>query len=220
MKTQKAAALATLLIATMLTGCAATQVAIEKKDLNVSSTMTNPIFVTPGMGKNILIQVRNMSTLKVASETLQLNVENSFRAKGYNVVTDPASADYILQAQLMEASAEILSARQLAGGQQGVGSAAGAVLGGLLASGTNSWRSVGVAAGVGALAGGIAETIADAAVKAATYHLTFAVRVTEVPTKKESETKVTFTAEKVQMKPDEALPILVEKTCEALANVM
>ncbi len=205
--------------ASLFQGCAATQVAIDKKDLVVTSSMTDPIFVTPGLGRNVYVNVQNMTSLKVASETLQNGVVQQLQAKGYNVVMTPDAADYVLQAQLVDATADINPAYKVAG-QPGAAESAGAVAGALLGAGTNSLKSTLVGAGIGSLVGGIAETVSGAAVKDVRYNLTFAVKVSERATEKSSQTRITVTVGKVNLDPRDGTNILVDNSCRIIANIL
>ncbi len=205
--------------ASLFQGCAATQVAIDKKDLVVTSSMTDPIFVTPGLGRNVYVNVQNMTSLKVASETLQNGVVQQLQAKGYNVVMTPDAADYVLQAQLVDATADINPAYKVAG-QPGAAESAGAVAGALLGAGTNSLKSTLVGAGIGSLVGGIAETVSGAAVKDVRYNLTFAVKVSERATEKSSQTRITVTVGKVNLDPRDGINILVDNSCRIIANIL
>lgn len=197
-------------------GCAATQTAIEKKDPNVVFVMDRPIFITPSLGNKVFLQMRNLSSLHVSSEELQMNVEQKLTQRGFVIVPDPKDADYMIQAQLISAEAEIIPARERgdsAGG--GVGAVAGALLGAI----GSSWESVGIGAGSGAIAGGTAEAISGSAVKDVKYIWEIALRVSD-RTGQEGQSIMTISVEKVNLTPEVALPILVDRGCEAIANVL
>lgn len=151
------------LAATLLSGCAATQVAISKRDLDVQTKMSDTVFLDPvgADKKTIFVQIRNTSDkpdLWVHDEIVA-----ALGAKGYQVLQDPDAAHYILQANILQvgkASPSAIEATMQQG--YGVSAAGGLVLGSGVAYATGaSGRGI-AAAG---LLGAVAETIAGAAVK-------------------------------------------------------
>lgn len=151
------------LAATLLSGCAATQVAISKRDLDVQTKMSDTVFLDPvgADKKTIFVQIRNTSDkpdLSVHDEIVA-----ALGAKGYQVLQDPDAAHYILQANILQvgkASPSAIEATMQQG--YGVSAAGGLVLGSGVAYATGaSGRGI-AAAG---LLGAVAETIAGAAVK-------------------------------------------------------
>ena len=83
-----------------LFGCAATQVAIEKKDLDVQTKMSETIFLDPVAPENrtIFVNIKNTSDkdLDIAAD-----ISNAIAARGYKVVQDPNLAHYMLQANVL-----------------------------------------------------------------------------------------------------------------------
>ena len=77
------------LAATLLSGCAATQVAISKRDLDVQTKMSETVFLDPvgADKKTILGQSRNTSD----KPDLSVNDEiaAALQAKGYTLMQDP-----------------------------------------------------------------------------------------------------------------------------------
>lgn len=146
---------------TLLSGCAATQVAISKRDLDVQTKMSDTIFLDPvGEDKRtVFVQVRNTSDKQdfdIANE-----VTSAVAAKGYRVVTDPDKAQYILQANILQVGKVSASAAQMSFGGYGVpltGAFAGAGIGAALGGNTGGIIGAG-------LIGGLVETVANAAVK-------------------------------------------------------
>jgi len=84
-----------------LSGCAAIPEAIEHSDLSLKVKMTHSIFLDPtfkATHRNIFIEVKNTSQLqKFKPELLSQKLAMYLASKGYNIVSDPRKADYILQ---------------------------------------------------------------------------------------------------------------------------
>jgi hypothetical protein len=85
----------------LLQGCAATQVALGKRDLDVQTKMSATVFLDPVPPEQmtVFVQVRNTSDrqdLDIAED-----VKNAVIAKGYRVVRDPKLAKYYLQANIL-----------------------------------------------------------------------------------------------------------------------
>lgn len=144
--------------ATVLSGCAATQVAISKRNLDVQTKMSDTVFLDP-VGtdkKTIFLQIRNTSDkpdLSVDDE-----VAAALVAKGYRVEANPDEAHYILQANILQVGKTAPTAMEAAINQgYGVSAAGGALLGaGIGYAGGSSGRGIAAAGLVGALAEGIA----------------------------------------------------------------
>lgn len=144
--------------ATVLSGCAATQVAISKRNLDVQTKMSDTVFLDP-VGtdkKTIFLQIRNTSDkpdLSVNDE-----VAAALVAKGYRVEENPDEAHYILQANILQVGKTAPTAMEAAINQgYGVSAAGGALLGaGIGYAGGSSGRGIAAAGLVGALAEGIA----------------------------------------------------------------
>lgn len=157
-----AASLAAMGSTSLLSGCAATQLAIEKRDLDVQTKLSDTIFLDPmaESKKTIFVQVRNTSDKP--DFDIAADVTSAIAAKGYRVVTDPEKAQYILQANILQVGKVSESAAHMAFGGYGapLGSAflaAGAAVG-------MGARSGGAILGAG-LAGGLIEMVANSAVK-------------------------------------------------------
>jgi hypothetical protein len=76
---------------TLLTGCAATMTALEKRDLRIGTQMSETIFLDiENQGtRSIYVDIRNTSNqiLDVAGPVVQ-----ALQARGYTVTSDPRSA--------------------------------------------------------------------------------------------------------------------------------
>jgi hypothetical protein len=85
----------------LLAGCAATQVALEHKDLVVETRMSATIFldVESRVDKSIYLDVRNTSGSDVAVELL---VRALLEQRGYQVLPEAKDACYVLQANVLQ----------------------------------------------------------------------------------------------------------------------
>lgn len=167
-----------------LSGCAASQTLISKRNLDVQTKMSETIFLDP-VGpeqKVIYIDVRNTSDKD--NFDIAAPIKDAIAKRGYRVTQDPKEAHYRLQANVLSvAKTDPTAAQQaLAGGFGGPllsavgGAAAGAAIGGL-AGGTYGAAGIGAAAGGLAFAG--AEVVAGALVKDVTFMVVTDVQVVE-----------------------------------------
>ncbi|WP_233809438.1 complement resistance protein TraT [Paraburkholderia sp. HP33-1] len=170
-----AASLAAIGSTSLLAGCAATQLAIEKRELDVQTKMSDTIFLdpTPEAKRTIFVQVRNTSDKQ--DFDIAADVTSAIAAKGYRVVTDPDKAQFILQANILQVGKVSASAAHMAFGGYG------APLG-------SAFLAAGAAAGMGArngaivgagLAGGLVELVANSAVKDVYYTAITDVQIKE-----------------------------------------
>lgn len=149
-----------LSLAGLLTSCAATQTAIEHRNLNVSTQNSATIYLDPVSThqKTVFVEVKNTSdqTMNVTPHVI-----NALQQNGYKVVTNPGHAHYLLQANILKAGIMSKSASQNALGG-GYGSAiAGAATGVALGSFSNNSNTM----LAGGIAGGVAGLVADSLVK-------------------------------------------------------
>lgn len=165
-----------LLVGTIavLTGCAATQTALEHGSLQVSTKQSETIFLDPvsNAQKTVYVSVKNTSDeeLNIAPQ-----LKPALIAHGYKVVNNPNSAHYLLQANVLKVGKMGVAASQSALGG-GYGSAiAGAVAG--TAAGSFTQSSTGMIAG--GLAGGVIGLAADSLVKDVNYTMITDIQISE-----------------------------------------
>ncbi len=233
----------------LLSGCAATQVALEKKDLAVDTRMSDTIFLDADEmaqnDKTIFVNIKNTSGQDLDIESL---VKQSLIDKGYKILPSAAQASYVLQANILYIGATDISAARsaLAAGYGGAftGALAGGMIGG---AARNTWKGAGYGAAIGGLIGGAAETIAGALVKDVTYTIITDVMVSaktaeRVEQKTEStlkqaasssavqtsaasssrkkyQTRIVSTANKVNLKLAEALPPLTSGLVKSVSGL-
>lgn len=208
-------AITAVTVAAFVSGCAATHVAISKRELDVQTKMSSTIFLDP-VPKNkqtIYLQVRN------TSDRTDFQIADSIRAgiqsRGYKIVNDANHAHYMLQINILQvgkidpAAAE----RIFSAGYGGV--IAGAMAG--AAMGNGSVRD----ASAGGLIGGIAETISGAFVKDVTYSIITDLQISERKggSWKRYQTRVLSTANKVNLEFAEAQPNLEKGLVASLSGL-
>ena len=164
----------------MLAGCAATHVAIAKRNLEVSTRMSDAVFLDPvgGDKRTAFIYVRNTSDRP--NFDIETPIKSAIAGRGYRIVNDPEEAHFKLQAQVLSVSKMSITAAEAALGAGYGGAIAGVAVGGVVgATTTGTVRGTAVGAVAGGIVGGIAETIANAAVKDVTYVAITDVQISE-----------------------------------------
>jgi len=165
---------ATAVAASALMSCAATQTAIEHRNLESRTNLSETIFLDPvaPSQKTVHVSVKNTSgkDLDIAPQ-----LRTALIAHGFRVVGNPSSAHYLLQANVLNLDKMSVTASQRALGG-GYGSAiAGGVAGagiGALAGNTNAIMGGGVGGGLVGLA-------ADSLVKDVNYTMVTDVQISE-----------------------------------------
>lgn len=171
-----AATLTALGATALLSGCAATQLAIEKHDLDVQTKMSDTIFLDPTAEskRTIFVQVRNTSDKP--DFDISSDVAAAIAAKGYRIVNDPDSAQFVLQANILQVGKVAPSAAQMQFG--GYGSQLQAAFLGAGTVAALGSRSASGILGAGLLAG-VVDTVANAAVKDVYYTAITDVQIRE-----------------------------------------
>lgn len=246
MKTKRFLTIATLLALFGLSGCAATNVVLTKKNLDVQTKTSTAIFIDPVAPAKRTIYVDVKSGVqefdravfrKLLKDSFAINDNN------YRIVDDPETAQFTLSAYVLNLEKASPSAAEtaLGRGYQGGGILAGAAIG---AATQESWKG----AAAGGLVGAGADMLAGALVKDVTYMLVVDVQIkeraksgvvvtrdTSIKTKvsdegavfqssseqsnqKEYRTRIVTTANKVNLKLEEAQPPMYEKTAAAMSG--
>ncbi|USQ15567.1 complement resistance protein TraT (plasmid) [Legionella lytica] len=157
----------------LLTSCAATQTALEHRNLEVNTKLSKTIFLDPvsPAQKTIFVAVKNTS-----DEDFELGkpLTQSLTANGYRVVTNPNQAHYLIQANILKVGKMSRSASQNALGG-GYGSAlAGAGTGAALGAFGNSKTML-----AGGIVGGVVGLAADSLIKEVNYTVITDVQISE-----------------------------------------
>lgn len=239
--------LAITIAAASLSGCAATYTLINKKDLDVQTKTSTAVFVEPVARpqRTIYLDVKSGVT-EFDRRSFKQAVTTQFAANndgGYRLVDDPDQAQFAMTAFVLNLEKASPAAAEQALGRGYMG---GAVLAGAGAVGlaTDSWRG----AAAGGLAGGAAELVTGALVKDVTYMLVCDVQikeraakgvvvrkdtqlnakvadastsrqtVSEVSDKKEYRTRIVTTANKANLKLEDAQGLMIQKTASAIVG--
>jgi hypothetical protein len=241
----------TLLVAgaacVLLSGCAATQVALEHKDLKVQTQMSKTIFldVEKPAERTVFLDIKNTSDREVNVEPL---IRQRLEAKGYKIVSNPQQAFYILQVNILQVGVSDPSALQSSLYAGWGGPVHGAVLGGTIGAAAGGARGLGYGSAAGGLAGSAAELVSGSLVKNVTYSMITDVQVVErtdelvsqtvksnleqgtgtqvlqtsesVRERRKYQTRIVSTANKVNLKFEQALPILEEQLAKSIAGIL
>ncbi|MEI2684201.1 complement resistance protein TraT [Erwinia aphidicola] len=239
-KTFVAAVAASCLV---LSGCSAMGTAIKKRNLDVKTQMSQTVWLEPSSEKTVYIQVRNTSDKDMSN--LQTLLAQDMRTKGYTVTASPDAAYYWIQANVLKAEKMDLRTAQGLLGSGYEGAATGAALGaGITAYNSNSGGAI---LGVG-LAAGLAGMAADALVEDVNFTMVTDLQISErskatvttdnvaalrqgtsgvkVQTSSEEgnrmkyQTRVVSNANKVNLKFEEAKPVLEAQLAKSVANIM
>jgi hypothetical protein len=231
----------------VLPGCAATQIALQYKDLDVQTRMSSTIFLPPVAAdkKTLWIDVRNTSDKELDLSPLA----SMLAARGYQIVTDPEAANYRLQINVLYVGKGDQAAieRSLYAGWGGplAGAVTGAIAGGVI-GGTPA--GVGIGAGIGGLLFGAADLVTGSLVKKVTYCMITDVQVSEKSAKPVAQmqsanvqqgtsttiqqnvgedsnwrlyrTRVASSAVKVNLEFEEAKPTLLQGLLRSLSNTL
>jgi hypothetical protein len=164
-----------------LSGCAATQVAISKRNLDVQTKMSETIFLEPvGPDKKVMyVEVRNTSDKD--NFDLEGPIKAAMAKRGYRVTQNPDEAHYRLQANVLQVSKTDPTAAAAAlhggyGGPVAAGAVAGAMIGG---AASKSWAGAGIGAAAGGLLAGATETVTGSLVKDVVFMVVTDVQLVE-----------------------------------------
>ncbi|CAH5253682.1 Lipoprotein YlpA (plasmid) [Klebsiella pneumoniae] len=224
-----------------LSGCSAMGTAIKKRNLEVKTQMSETIWLEPSNNKTVYLQIKNTSDKDMSG--LQAKIASAVTSKGYQVVSNPDTAGYWIQANVLKADKMDLRESQgwLSRGYEG------AVTGAALGAGITAYNSssAGATLGVG-LAAGLVGMAADAMVEDVNYTMITDVQIAErtktqvqtdnvavlrqgtsgakVQTSTETgnqhkyQTRVVSNANKVNLKFPEAQPVLEDQLAKSIAK--
>jgi hypothetical protein len=228
-----------------LTGCGQVITAIEHSDMQVKLKMTDTIFLDPvvkAKNRTVYVAVNNTSDMQeVDTGMLQNLIASRLTAKGYQVVSDPFQAGYIIQANVLYMDYY----RQ-------TGTKEGALEGGLIGAGSGALigqsRDTSIALGlIGGIVGGIGGSLLGKALKVETYAGVVDVQIQEktdkpvvgqiatnaqqgssttIQTKQEIEsnwqiyrTKITCIAQQTNIDKDEAARAIAERIANQIGGM-
>ncbi len=227
-------------------GCAATQVAIEKKDLKVETLMSDTIFldVEKNLPRTVYVDIRNASDKDF---DLLGPVTAKLSQRGYTVVADPATASYILQVNILQVGQADPSALRSSVYSGYGGALAGGLAGAVIGATTGRGSGVYYGGALGGLVGGAAEMVAGSLVKDVTFSIITDVMVSEktkdpvyesqqahlakskgttvtqaiqkTSDRQRYQTRIASSANKVNLKFEEALPALQDGLARSIAGI-
>lgn len=225
-----------------LLGCAATQTAIEHGKLSTSTKMSETIFLDPvsDKQKTAYISVKNTSDQKI---NFSEQLASALKSHGYTLVSNPARAHYLVQANVLKIGKMSRSASEAAIGGGFGSTLAGVGTGVAVGSLTNNSNAM-IAGG---LAGGLVSVAADALVKDVNYAMITDIQISERSTRKINQhtkahlsngsstntvqdyteqtdlkryrTRVVSNADKVNLNFAEARPVLERNLANTIAGI-
>lgn len=163
-----------------LSGCAAVQTEISHKDLQVSSKMTDTVFLDPVGAEDRTVFVQTRNTSDKPDFTIEAQLKAILASKGYQISYNPNAAHYLLQVNILQVGLSNPSAAEASfaggfGSALGAG-AAGAAVGGLIAGPSHN---TGTGMAVGGLAAAGVSLLADSLVHNTTYSVITDVQISE-----------------------------------------
>jgi outer membrane lipoprotein SlyB len=237
---------AAISIGLILSGCAATNTILSKKELDVQTKTSTAIFIDPvaPAKRTVFVDVKS-SVQEFDRAVFKKLLKDSFAVNdnNYRLVDDPEQAQFVLSAFVLnlENASPSASDQALNRGFEGGGVLAGAAIGG---AARGDWK--------GAVAGGVVgagvDMISGALVKDVTYMLVCDIqikertkngglvkRATDISTRvsdagytqqsidetsnmKEYRTRIVTTANKANLKLEEAAPLIYSKTASAMSG--
>ena len=208
----------------LLSSCAATSLAISKKNLDVQTKINRTLWLNPvpDQQKTIYLNFRNTSdktsfNQQSVNTSLKNMVITRLQQKGYKIIQSAYKAHYWLQVNILKIGRTTTTAAEKAGetgpGSSLEGALVGGAAGALIAPNRpRAWLGAG-------LAGAAVSLVANSAVKDVIYVAITDIRVSErqAPKRyKHYNRRIVSTAEKVNLKFAEAFPALEN----GLANVI
>lgn len=182
--TARLSALAALMAgAAILSGCAASQIAMSKGELDVQTKLSASIFLDPVAQNEMTIFVQVRNTSDKPQMDMGPEIASAITAKGYRIVTDPKEAKFYLQANVLQVGKTDPTAiqAQLGQGYGVVGGVGAGVVSGLALASMSSGRygANNNAMMTGALIGGVAELVAGSLVKDVYFSIVTDIQIKE-----------------------------------------
>ncbi|MEG1364926.1 MAG: complement resistance protein TraT [Cetobacterium sp.] len=230
--------IATVVSLLFLTGCSSVNTVIKKRNLETQTQMSETIWLNPSLIKNktVFLQIKNTTTKTLSIEN---DIAQVLLSKGYKITNNPDNTNYWLQVNVLKLNKEDLKESKPAeSGLMGAG--VGAALGGYNTGSLNS------AIGLGAV-GGLAGIAADALIEDTYYVMITDLVVSErtnkivsndninlikqgtrgvaAATSKDTtnmnkyQTRIVSTANKFNLKFEEATPVLQHELVNAISNI-
>lgn len=231
----------------VLSGCAASTLAISKRNLNVQTRMTATIFLDPVSPDKRIVYVEVRNTSDKPDFDVEPAIAAAIVAKGYTRTYDPDEAQYLLQVNVLQVGMVDPSAAEMAF----AGGYGGALDGFLIGSAVSNIAGGGYRTSTGfGLVGGIIGMVANAAVKDVTYSIITDIQISErarqgvivneanqavlqqgtsgsrtvtsneVTEWKRYQTRIMSTANKVNLKFEDAVSHLIEGLVRSISGIL
>lgn len=244
--TKKGIHVISLSAALALTGCAATQEMAAHHSLEVNTTASQSIFLPPvaTAQKTVFVSVKNTSDQ--THLVIQPQLIEDLKQKGYTIVNTPQTAHYILQANVLQVGklSQTAAQKALLGG---FGSALGGGAVGAYTGAVATGSAGGTIAG--GLIGAAATSIADSVIKDVSYSMITDVQIqarlaagqqakstttsnvaqgsathTQTTVQQSSDfqtyrTRLVSNANKVNLKFEQAEPVLAKQVAHSIAGL-
>lgn len=163
-----------------LSGCAASQVMLSKRNLDVQTKMSDSIFLDPVAPKLKVIYVEVRNTSDKDNFDLEGPIKEAIAKRGYRVTQNPDEAHYRLQANVLQVAKTDPTAAQAAlNTGYGGALAIGAVVGGGIGYGAGGYGGAAGGAIGGAALGGITEFVTGSLVKDVVFMVVTDIQLTE-----------------------------------------
>ncbi|MBY7933066.1 complement resistance protein TraT [Vibrio furnissii] len=241
--TKKKLVVVALASALALSGCSAVSTAVNKRNLDVKTQMSETVWLDPVSQeqKTVFLQVRNTSDQ-------QINVEDALKGqleqKGYTVTDNPALAHYWIQTNILKLDKmDLREAQGFLSSGYGAGLTGGALTALAVAANTSHTQTI-IGAGLVGVAAGF---IADSLVEDVNYAMITDIQIVEkteqqvkttetanikngssantattlttLENKKRYQTRVMSTANKVNLDFEEAKPALIDGLASSISGV-
>jgi len=236
----------TALVLVGFSGCSAMKTAVKKRNLDVQTKMSSTVFLEPVSPdeKIVYFDMRNTSDKQI---DIKNTIANEFRSKGYKITNDPKKATYMLQGNILKVGkSDLREAKNMMGSSFGAaltGGALGAATSYSLGGGGRTSAAVGLA---GAALGFLGDALVEDTVYVMVTDLQIRERPLdgEVVTQtqqanlaqgtstkvqqdikggkvkwKTYRTRIVSTANKMNLKFDEARPVLQKALARSIAGV-
>ncbi|EGT3611425.1 complement resistance protein TraT [Morganella morganii] len=226
----------------LLSGCGAMSTAIKKRNLEVNTQMSETVWLEPSEQKTVFLQIKNTSDKDMSD--LQEKIAQEIQNKGY-ILSSSDKAYYWIQVNVLKVDKMDLRDAQQFLNQGFQGAAMGAAIGSSITAFNSD--STGAALGVG-LASGLIGLAADSLIEDVNYTMITDVQISErtkinvtttnVAALKQGvsgskvqtstaqgnqhryQTRIVSNANKVNLKFEEAKPVLENQLAKSISNIL
>lgn len=218
-----------LLVTITLSGCFATNTAITKRNLEIKTKMSETLFLDPVSDDQKIIYVKIRNTTGVDGLGIEDSIKTSLIKNGYVIITNPNRANFILQANILQAGQNTDEKSLLENFADAV---VPGIIGGVI--GKNAGGDTGAV--IGATAGATVGFMSSSLVQDVTYSLITDIEVKQrtttssIKTKNKKDnidengwkrfsTRIVSYANKVNLKYEQAEPELVKALVASITGI-